>query len=88
MTICRENFQHAQKLQKRYYDKHAKPRSYAPGDKVWLNSKYIKTKRNQKLGAKFFGLFQVLHLLDKQAYIIELLRKWRIHDVFHVLLLE
>ncbi len=34
MAICRENLQHAQELQKRYQDKHVKPRSYAPGDKV------------------------------------------------------
>ena len=41
MTICRENLQHAQELQKRHHDKATKPRSYAPGDKVWLNSQYI-----------------------------------------------
>ena len=29
-----------------------------------------------------------MHLVGKQAYKLELLRKWRIHDVFHVLLLE
>ncbi len=26
-TICRESIQHAQELQKRYHDKHVKPRS-------------------------------------------------------------
>ena len=44
MFVYRKNLQYAQELQKRYHDKHTKPRSYAPGDKVWLNSKYIKTK--------------------------------------------
>ncbi len=88
MTVCRENLQHAQELQKQYHNKHTKPRSYAPGEKVWLNSKYIKTKRNRKLEAKFFGPFRVLHLVGKQAYKLELPKKWRIHDVFHVLLLE
>ena len=39
-------------------------------------------------GAKFFGPFQVLHPVGKQAYKLELPKKWRIHDVFHVLLLE
>ena len=38
--------------------------------------------------AKFFGPFQVLHPVGKQAYKLELPRKWRIHDVFHVSLLE
>ena len=88
MTVCRENLQHAQDLQKRAHDKGTKPRSYAPGDKVWLNSKYIKTKRNRKLEAKFFGPFRVLHPVGKQAYKLELPKKWRIHDVFHVSLLE
>ena len=64
------------------------PRSYTPGEKVWLNSKYIKTKRNQKLEAKFFGPFRVLHLVRKQVYKLELPKKWRIHDVFYVSLLE
>ncbi len=88
MAVCRENLQYAQQLQKQYHDKHAKHRSYAPGEKVWLNSKYIKTKRNRKLEAKFFGPFTVLHLVEKQAYKLELPKKWRIHDVFHVSLLD
>ena len=58
------------------------------GDKVWLNSKYIKTKQNWKLEIKFFELFQVLHLVGEQAYKLEQPKKWRIHDVFHMSLLE
>ena len=88
MIVCRENLYHAQELQKRGHDKGVKPRSYAIGNKVWLNSKFIKTKRNRKLEAKFFGLFRVLHLVGKQAYKLELPKKWRIQDVFHVSLLE
>ena len=88
MIVCQENLHHAQELQKRGHDKGVKPRSYASGNKVWLNSKYIKTKQNRKLEAKFFGPFQVLHPVGKQAYKLELPRKWRIYDVFHVSLLE
>ncbi len=88
MAVCRENLQHTQEFQKRYHNKHAKPRSYALGEKVWLNSKYIKTKQNRKLEAKFFGSFRVLYPVGKQAYKLELPKKWRIHDVFHVSLLE
>ena len=44
MIVCRENLYHAQKLQKQADNKDVKPRSYASNNKVWLNSKYIKTK--------------------------------------------
>ena len=88
IAACRENLQHAQKLQKRAHNKGTKPRSYAPGEKVWLNNKYIKTKRNRKLEAKFFGPFRVLHPVGSQAYKLELPKRWKIHDVFHVSLLE
>ena len=54
MTICRKNFYHAQELQKQAYNKGVKPKNYAPGNKVWLNNKYIKTKQKRKLKAKFF----------------------------------
>ena len=46
MIVCQENLDHAQKLYKQTYNKNVKPRIYASGDKVWLNSKYIKTKQN------------------------------------------
>ena len=88
MTAYQQNLHHAQKLQKRAHNKGVKPQSYAPGNKVWLSQKHLKTKRNRKLEAKFLGLFQVLHPVGKQAYKLELAKKWRIHDVFHLSLLE
>ena len=88
MIVCRENLHHAQELQKWAHNKGLKPWTYAPGEKVWLNSKYIKTKHNRKLEAKFFRPFQVLYLVGKQAYMLELPKKWKIHDVFHVSLLK
>ena len=65
MIVYWENLHHAQEFQKRAHDKGVKPRSYIPGDKVWLNSKYIKTKQNQRVEAMFFGPFQVLHPIGK-----------------------
>ncbi len=75
MIVCKKKLQHAQELQKWYHDKPAKPKSYVPGEKVWLNSKYIKTKQNRKLEAQFFKPFKVLHPVEKQAYKLELLKK-------------
>ena len=57
MTVCRENLHHAQEFQKRAHDKEVKPWSYVPSKTVWLNSKYIRIKRNRNLKAKFFGTF-------------------------------
>ena len=88
MEICCQKLLHAQKLQKRAHDKRIKGHSYAPGKKIWLNSKYIKTKRNKKLESKFFGPFKVFHAVGKQVYKLELPMKWKIHDVFYVSLLE
>ena len=53
MVVYCKNLYHAQNFQKQAHDKGVKPRSYALDERVWLNSKYIKTKRNRKLEAKF-----------------------------------
>ena len=68
IDIYQQNLLHAQEFQKRAYDKSVKPQNYASGEKIWLNSKYIKTKQNWKLEIKIFDLFQILHLFGKQAY--------------------
>ena len=88
MDICQQNLFHAQDLKKRAHDKGVKPQSYTLGEKVWLNSKYIKTKQNRKLEAKFFGPFQILHPVRKQAYKLDLPIKWKIHDFLQVSLLK
>ena len=58
MALYLENFQHTQKFQKQVHNKGTKPRSCASNDKVWLNSKYIKTKQNQKLEVSFWNRFK------------------------------
>ena len=88
MIVCCENLYYAQELPKQAYNKWVKPQNYAPGKKVWLNSKFIRIKRNRKLEAKFFGPFRVLHPVGKQVYKLELLGNWRIHHVFCMSLLE
>ncbi len=88
IKVCCQNLLYASELQKRGHNKRVKSRSYAPGEKVGLNSKYIKTKKNKKLESKFFGPFRVFYVVGKQAYKLELPTKWKIHDEFYVLLLK
>ena len=88
MIVWPQNFHQVQELQHRAQNKGVKSQSYASGKKVWLSSKHLKTKRNCKLKAKFLGPFQVLHPVGKQAYKLELLKKWRIDNVFQISLLE
>ena len=63
------------KTPKRAHDKGVKPWGYTTEEKVWLNSKYIKTKQNQKLKAKLFDFFRILHPVGKQSYKIDLYTK-------------
>ena len=58
MAACQQNFYLAQKHQKQAHNKGVKLQSYAPGDKVELNSKHLKTKENCKLETKFFSPFE------------------------------
>ena len=85
---CRENIAEAQLTQVRYYDRMHQERLYKLGKKVWLNGKYINTKRARKLEQKMFGPFSITKIVGKHAYELELPSRWRIHPVFHVSLLE
>lgn len=75
MIIYKKSFYYIKKLQKRYYNKHEKSRSYFSSKKVLLNSKNINTYQNYKLNTKFFGSFKVFHLIRKQLYKLEVLKK-------------
>ena len=58
MEVCCSTLLHTQELQKRANDKRIKSSSYVPGEKVWLNSKYNKMKRNKKLKNKIKDTFE------------------------------
>lgn len=53
ITMYTKNFYYTLKLQKLAHNKIIKSKSYVFENKVLLNSKYIKTKQNHKLKAKF-----------------------------------
>ena len=62
---------------------------FIPGDKVWLPSKHIITKRPyRKLDHKRLGPFEVLKAVGNLDYELILPPTMKIHPVFHVSLLE
>jgi len=60
-----------------------------PGDKVWLQQKYIRTTRpSNKLDHKQIGLYTILEKVGSRAYKLDLPATVKIHPVFHISLLE
>ena len=88
IEVLQKILSHAQTKQKKYADARMKFMKYAIDDHVWLRSKNIRTKRNRKLEWKQFESFEILDKMNKQVYKLALSTRWRIHNVFHVFLLE
>ena len=63
--------------------------NFQVGDKVWLNRKNITTDRpTTKLDYRYLGPYKILEKIGKRAYRLELPKTMKIHEVFHVSLLE
>jgi hypothetical protein len=63
--------------------------TYQIGDLVLINGRNIRTRRpSKKLDHKNHGPFQVEKIVSPLAVRLTLPRKWKIHNVFHVSLLE
>ena len=64
--------------------------SFNAGDKVYLNAKNIKSMRpSKKLDYKYYGPYVIEKPVGKQAYKLKLpANMGKIHNVFHVSLLE
>ena len=76
---------------RRYFDQdHLEAPPYKVGDKVWLNTRNIKTKRPmKKLDVRWIGPLKVLEKISTHAFRLELPKGLsRIHNVFHVDLIE
>ena len=84
------NLERAQDRYKHYADKdrYDAP-NFNPGDKVWLLRSNIKTQRPcAKLDYSKVGPFTIKEKISASAFRLELPPTWKIHDVFHVSLLE
>ncbi|QRV82688.1 Retrotransposable element Tf2 protein [Ceratobasidium sp. AG-Ba] len=75
---------------KYYYDlKHRSPEDIKVGDKVWLDTRNIKTERPvAKLSAKKIGPYKVIKREGTHAFKLELPHTLKIHPVFHTSLVS
>jgi hypothetical protein len=89
-STLKENIRAAQERMKKYYDRKAQE---APemkvGDLALLSAKNIRgTRPSAKLDHKAQGPFKILEAIGTRAFRLQLPPQWKMHNVFHVSLLE
>jgi hypothetical protein len=84
-------FKEIQTQIKRHYNPyHKKIPFYKIRTRILLSARNIRTKRtNKKLNYKFLRSFRIMEAVEKQAYRLKFPPIYfRIHDIFHIFLLE
>ena len=61
---------------------------FKKGDRVWLDSRNLKTIYHKKMAPKREGPFLITEVLGPVTYQLKLPKSWRIHNVFHATLLK
>jgi len=86
----RKGLEAAQERMRHYTDPDRKePPAYQVGDLVMLSGRNVKTRRpSRKLDYKNHGPYQVEKIVSPLAVRLTLPQKWKIHNVFHISLLE
>ena len=76
--------------QAKFYNENHMPKTYKVGEKVLLSAKNIKSTRpSKKLGYKYYGPYEIIDLVRKNAYRLRLPSLLKgVHNIFHVSLLE
>ena len=83
-----KRWQATQVAQKAAQNRKQKPKTYKVGDMVLLSTKNLRLKGTKKLNARFAGPFRVRDAVGPQAYRLSLPTSYKLHNVFHVSLLE
>ena len=61
---------------------------FEKGQKVWLDSRNLKTSNHKKIRLKWERLFEIEEVLGPITYWLKLPETWRIHNIFHAILLK
>ena len=61
---------------------------FKKGDRVWLDSRNLKTIYHKKMKPIQEGPFVITKVLGPVTYRLKLLTSWRIHNVFHTTLVK
>jgi len=84
-----ERWRRAADAQSKAHDEKHKAQEFAVGDMVMLSAKNLKVREpSRKLSHRFIGPFRIQGAVGTQAYRLSLPSFYRIHNVFHVSLLE
>ena len=87
--LLKKRFGKAVASQAKYYNSKYLPREYNIGDHVYLNSKNINSTRpTKKLDWKYYGPYPIVKRIKNIAYRLNLPELMKMHNVFHVSLLE
>ena len=57
-------------------------------DRVWLDTRNLKTNHHKKIGPKREGPFKIIMIIGPVTYQLNLPKSWKIHNVFHATLLR
>jgi hypothetical protein len=89
LTYLREHLQRAQDRFRLHADRSRINHPFIVGDNVWLLTKNLQTTRpTNKLDYRKIGPFPIIAKINDVAFRLKLPPTFKIHDVFHVSLLE
>jgi hypothetical protein len=60
---------------------------FGKNQKVWLDTRNLKMSHHRKIAPKHEGPFEIDEVLGPVTYRLKLPESWKIHNVFHAMLL-